>query len=69
MTTVRTKRPDGFSVRQPSGDGNTVIDAVLEIGMQRRKLLMAMKEALLSCDDGGALELARELTGLPRLAQ
>jgi hypothetical protein len=69
MTVARTKRREFVSVKQPSGDYSGLIDAVIEIGMQRRKIVVAMKEALLRGDDREALELARELTGLPRLAQ
>ena len=67
MTAMRTKRPAAFSVRQAGGGDNAaLIDAVLEMGMQRRKIEVAMKEALLRGDDREALELARELTGIPR---
>jgi hypothetical protein len=42
-----------------------LLDVVMEIGRERSKIHVAMKEALLSGDDEEALELARELTGLP----
>jgi hypothetical protein len=45
---------------------DVLIDAVLEIGRERAKILLAMREALLSGDEDEALERARELTGLPR---
>jgi hypothetical protein len=47
-----------------SVDGG-VLDAVIEIGQQREKILVAMREALVRGDDDEALERARELTGLP----
>ena len=48
-----------------SGEKGDVLDAVIEIGQQRQRLLVSMKEALQRGDDAEALELARELTGLP----
>jgi hypothetical protein len=47
-----------------SVDGG-VLDALIEIGHQREKILVAMREALVRGDDDEALERARELTGLP----
>ena len=55
----------------PVPDGETpvnhssLLDALLEIGQERAKILVAMKEALLRGDDDEALERARELAGLP----
>jgi hypothetical protein len=42
-----------------------LVDALIEIGTERQRVLGAMKEALIRGDDGEALERARELTGLP----
>jgi hypothetical protein len=65
MTTMRPQQrgllPDG----ETPVDENSVLDAVLEIGKERRKIVVAMREALLRGDDDEALERARELTGLP----
>jgi hypothetical protein len=46
-------------------DKGGVLDAVMEIGKERQRILVSMKEALERGDDAEALELARELTGLP----
>jgi hypothetical protein len=65
MTTRRMKQsepvPDGEMHVTPG-----LIDVLMEIGQEREKILVAMKEALLRGDDDEALERARELTGLPR---
>jgi hypothetical protein len=53
--------PDGEAPDNHSG----LLDALMEIGQERQKILVAMKEALLRGDDDEALERARELTGLP----
>jgi hypothetical protein len=42
-----------------------LVDVLLTIGRERRRILEAMKAALLRGDDDVALEHARELTGLP----
>jgi len=42
-----------------------LVDALIDIGRERARILEAMKAALLSGDDAEALERARELTGLP----
>lgn len=42
-----------------------VVDVLMEMGQERAKILTAMKAALLRGDEEAALELARELTGLP----
>jgi hypothetical protein len=41
-----------------------VIDAVLEVGRQRKALLAQLRAALQSGNDSGALELARQLCGI-----
>jgi hypothetical protein len=41
-----------------------VIDAVLEVGSQRKAVLAQLRAALQSGNDSGALELARQLCGL-----
>jgi hypothetical protein len=41
-----------------------VIDAILEVGQQRKALLVQLRAALQSGNDSGALELARQLCGL-----
>lgn len=41
-----------------------VVDAVLEVGRQRKAVLDKMRAALQSGDDSGALKLARQLCGL-----
>jgi hypothetical protein len=41
-----------------------VIDAILEVGRQRKGVLDKLRMALESGDDSGALELARQLCGL-----
>jgi hypothetical protein len=66
MTVTQTKRLELIPVEQMhlSIDGG-VLDAVIEIGQQREKILVAMREALVRGDDDEALERARELTGLP----
>jgi hypothetical protein len=46
--------------------GAGLVDALLEIGRERQRIMEAMKAALLRGDDDTALEHARELTGLPR---
>jgi hypothetical protein len=46
--------------------GAGLVDAILEIGRERQRIMEAMKAALLRGDDDAALEHARELTGLPR---
>jgi hypothetical protein len=70
----RSKRSFGqLSTGGVVDDGNAdktarshgVLDAVIEIGQQRARIVEAMKEALLRGDDAEALERARELTGLP----
>jgi hypothetical protein len=43
-----------------------VVDVLIEIGQERARILEAMKEALVRGDDSEALELARDLTDLPR---
>jgi hypothetical protein len=45
--------------------GAGLVDALLEIGRERQRIMEAMKAALLRDDDEAALEHARELTGLP----
>jgi hypothetical protein len=47
------------------GTVESMVDAVIQIGQERRRILASMKEALLRGDDDEALERARELTGLP----
>ena len=42
------------------------LDAVIEIGEKRQQILLAMKDALVRGDEQEALELARDLTDLPR---
>jgi hypothetical protein len=42
-----------------------LIDAVVQIGQERAKILEAMKEALVCGDEHEALERARGLTGVP----
>ncbi len=46
-------------------DPAALLDAVVEIGQARAKILVALKAALLRGDNDEALERARELTGLP----
>lgn len=41
-----------------------MVDAILEVGRQRKAVLDKMRAALQSGDDSGALELARKLCGL-----
>jgi len=42
-----------------------VVDAILEVSRQRKSLLDRLRAALQSGDDTVALELARQLCGLP----
>jgi uncharacterized protein YpiB (UPF0302 family) len=42
-----------------------VVDAILEVGRQRKSLLDQMRSALQSKDNAKALQLARQLCGLP----
>jgi hypothetical protein len=42
-----------------------LVEVLLTIGLERQRIMEAMKAALLSGDDDAALEHARELTGLP----
>jgi hypothetical protein len=46
-------------------DPSALLDAVVEIGQARAKILVAMKAALVRGDNDEAVERARELTGLP----
>lgn len=58
--------PSGRRDVEPSElDPAGLYDAICEIGSERRKILLALREALLSGDNDEALERARELTGLP----
>jgi hypothetical protein len=43
-----------------------LVDTILQIGKERQRILTLMKTALLRGDDAEALDMARELTGLPR---
>lgn len=51
----------------PKREGNAagLLDAIAEVASERKRILEAMKAALLRGDDAEALEKARELTGLP----
>jgi hypothetical protein len=42
-----------------------VVDAILEVSRQRKFLLDQLRSALQSGNDAGALQLARQLCGLP----
>jgi hypothetical protein len=46
-----------------------LVEVLLEIGQERARIMKAMKVALLRGDDAEALDRARELTGIPTLAQ
>ncbi len=48
----------------PSANVGGVIDAILEVGRQRKDLLVQLRRALQSGDDSLALEFARQLCGL-----
>ncbi len=71
MTKKRTRlqQPSPLSERHdaevPELDPGALYDAICEVGFERRKILLALREALLSGDNDEALERARELTGLP----
>ena len=56
---VRSEEADGIAFREG------LLEALLEIGRERQAIMDKMREALLRGDDRGALERARELTGLP----
>jgi hypothetical protein len=47
-----------------SGNVSGVIDAILEVGRQRKSLLAQLRAALQSGDDSQALVFARQLCGL-----
>jgi hypothetical protein len=42
-----------------------VVDAILEVGSQRKALLNQIRSALLAGEDADAIRLARQLCGLP----
>src|ERR1700722_434035 len=47
------------------GSLSGVVDAILEVGRERKSLLDQMRSALLSSNDAEALRFARQLCGLP----
>lgn len=42
-----------------------LLDALLETGHERQRIMQSLHEALLGVDDAAALDHARELIGLP----
>ena len=66
MSTTR-RRQGGFATGEPTAaEVEGVLDAVMKIAEERRQVLLAMKDALIRGDEQEALELARDLTDLPR---
>jgi hypothetical protein len=57
-----SKKSSPLTLREPD---QGLVDALMEIGQERQKILVAMKAALLRGDDDEALERARQLTGIP----
>lgn len=59
---------DALSLSPANKDASAssgLVDVLLKIGRERRRLMESLREALLRGDDAEALERARELTGLP----
>jgi hypothetical protein len=56
-----------FGIRQLAM--KCLIDAALEISMRRRQVLTSMRKALEAGDDKAALDLAKQMCGLPHEAQ
>jgi hypothetical protein len=59
-----SKQKSRVSDTGPSPNMQGVIDAVLEVGRQRKAVLTQLRAALQSGNDSGALELARQLCGM-----
>lgn len=53
------------STTSPEVSLSGLVDAILEVGHQRKILLDQLRSALVSGNDGEALRLARQLCGLP----
>jgi hypothetical protein len=62
MAVTRQKNEKSVSIEQPGVA--SLVDVLIEIGLERARILERMKEALERGDDAEALEYARELTGL-----
>ena len=50
---------------EEKGNADGIVDALLEIAAERRRILESMRSALLRGDDAEALERAREIAELP----
>lgn len=62
---IPSEQAASCDLAQPEVSLSEIVDAILEVGRQRKIVLDQLRAALQSGDDRQALELARQLCGLP----